>query len=213
MDLNLSWHRRRLLDQTASALEKNGFSTVVFDLRQEALEYLLGEAGEAVTVGFGGSMTVAELGLAGRLREMGKTTLIHGSQGLTAEERRQIMQEQLNCDLFFTSTNALTVSGNLVNIDATGNRVCAMAFGPKKVIVVAGVNKIVMDLEAALKRVKQVASPPNAKRLGNDTPCAKTGLCSDCNSPQRICRITTILERRPRATDLRVCLINENLGY
>jgi hypothetical protein len=88
-----------------------------------------------------------------------------------------------------------------------------MVFGPKRVMVVAGVNKIAADLEGALKRVKEVACPPNAKRLNFDTPCAKTGRCTDCQSPQRICRVTTIIERCPRATDLRVCLINDNLGY
>ena len=124
-----------------------------------------------------------------------------------------MMQEQLGCDLFFTSTNALTLKGHLVNIDATGNRVGAMVFGPRRVIVVAGANKIATDLEAALARVKTFACPPNARRLGFDTPCAHTGLCTDCNSPQRICRVTTIIERQPRATDLAVCLVNEDLGY
>jgi L-lactate utilization protein LutB len=213
MDENLRWHRRRLMEQTAAALEKNGFQTVLFDDRQRALEWLCAEAERAATVGIGGSMTLVELGLIDRLEAAGKTVLFHSRPELAQEERRQIMQEQLDCDLFVSSTNALTVGGHLVNIDATGNRVGAMAFGPRKVVVVAGSNKISMNIESALKRVKEVACPPNARRLGFDTPCAKTGLCNDCNSPQRLCRITTIIERRPRATDLQVCLINENLGY
>jgi hypothetical protein len=213
MDENLRWHRRRLMEQTAVALEKNGFKAVLFDDRQRALEWLCAEAEGIGRVGIGGSMTLAELGLIDRLEAAGKTVLFHNRPELAQEARRQIMQEQLGCDLFVASTNALTVGGHLVNIDATGNRVCSMAFGPRKVIVVAGSNKISMNIESALKRVKEVACPPNARRLGFDTPCAKTGLCNDCNSPQRICRITTIIERRPRATDLQVCLINENLGY
>ena len=213
MDENLRWHRRRLMEQTAAALEKNGFKTVLFDDRQGALEWLCAEAERAAKVGVGGSMTLVELGLIDRLEAAGKTVLFHSRPELSQEERRQIMQEQLGCDLFVSSTNALTVGGHLVNIDATGNRVCSMVFGPRKVIVVAGSNKITMNIEGALKRVKEVACPPNARRLGFDTPCAKTGLCNDCNSPQRLCRITTIIERRPRATDLQVCLINENLGY
>lgn len=213
MDENLRWHSRQLMEHAAAALKKNGFSVALFDSREEALPFLQQEAATAATVGFGGSMSLEELGLPALLEKAGKKALIHGRQGLTGEERRQIMQEQLACDLFFTSTNALTLTGHLVNIDATGNRVCSMAFGPQKVIVVAGANKIAADLEAALKRVKEVASPANARRLGYDTPCAKTGLCSDCNSPQRICRITTILEKKPRLTDITVCLINENLGY
>ncbi len=213
MDQHLQWHRRQQLDIAAEALRKNGFPAQVFDQRDEALEFLLTEAAEAETVGFGGSMTLAELGLTSRLRVAGKTVLVHGQAGLSGEERRRIMQQQLNCDLFFTSTNALTLKGHLVNIDATGNRVGSMAFGPRKVVVVAGVNKLTADLESALKRVREVACPPNARRLGFDTPCAKTGVCNDCNSSQRICRITTIIERQPRSTDLRICLINEDLGY
>lgn len=213
MDNNLRWHRYRLMEQAATALEKNGFKTVLFADRYRALEWLCAEAEGAARVGIGGSMTLAEMGLVDRLDAIGKTVLYHSRPELAPEDRRQIMQEQLGCDLFFSSTNALTVDGHLVNIDATGNRVCSMAFGPRKVIVVAGSNKITQSIESALKRVKEVACPPNARRLGFDTPCAKTGLCNDCNSPQRICRITTIIERRPRATDLQVCLINEDLGY
>jgi L-lactate utilization protein LutB len=213
MDENLRWHRRRLMDHTAAALEKNGFAVALFDGREEAVAYLQQEAMVAESIGFGGSMSLAELDLPALLERAGKTTLIHGRAGLSPEERRRIMQEQLNCDLFFTSTNALTLAGHLVNIDATGNRVCSMAFGPKKVIVVAGSNKITPDLEGALKRIKEVACPPNARRLNYDTPCAKTGRCNDCNSPARICRITTIIEKKPRLTDIQVCLINENLGY
>jgi hypothetical protein len=213
MDENLRWHRGRLMAEAAASLEKNGIPTAVFEGREEALAYLQQEAGNAETVGFGGSMSLAELGLIAIMEKSGKKTLVHGRRGLSSEERRSVMQEQLNCALFFTSTNALTLGGHLVNIDATGNRVGAMMFGPKKVIVVAGSNKIAADLESALKRVKEVACPPNARRLGYHTPCAVTGMCSDCNSPERICRVTTIIERKPRATDLRVCLINEDLGY
>jgi len=213
MDENMRWHRRRLMEQAAIGLEKNGFEVVLFDDRQAALEWLSNEAEAAATIGIGGSMTLSELDLVARMERAGKTVLFHGRPETGFDERRRIMQGQLSCDLFLSSTNALTTGGHLVNIDATGNRVCAMAFGPRKVVVIAGANKIVGDVDSALKRVREVACPPNARRLGFDTPCAKTGLCSDCNSPQRICRITTIIERRPRATDMSVCLINENLGY
>jgi len=213
MDDNLRWHHCQLMEKAAAALEKNGFSTALFDSCEEAVNFLLENAAGAESVGFGGSMTLDQLDLPSRLSALGKTTLIHGRPGLTAEQRRGVMQQQLNCDLFLTSTNALTLKGQLVNIDATGNRVGSMFFGPKRVIVVAGVNKIAADLDSALARIKSVAAPPNARRLGFATPCAKTGICSDCDSPQRICRITTILDRRPRTTEMLVCLINESLGY
>ncbi len=213
MDDHQIWHRRQLLDEAAKGFERNGFSVSLFDDVAQALPFLLQQGESAQTIGFGGSMTLAELGLASRFAAAGKTTLVHGRPGLSAEERRVIMGEQQRCDLFFTSTNAFTLKGHLVNIDATGNRVCAMAFGPRRVIVVAGANKATPDLDSALRRVKEKACPPNARRLNFNTPCAKTGLCSDCNSPDRICRITTIIERNPRATDVHICLINADLGY
>jgi hypothetical protein len=144
---------------------------------------------------------------------MGKEILNHGLSGLTPEERMTIMRRQLTCDLFLTGTNAVTLSGWLVNIDGNGNRVAAMFFGPKKVIVVAGRNKIVDgDLQDAIDRIKNWASPPNAKRLNYNTPCAKTGFCSNCNSPERICRVTTIIDRKPRVMDIRVLVVNEDMG-
>jgi len=213
MDENMRWQRRMWLEKSAAALEKHGFRSIVFARRDDALPFLLGEAAAAATVGFGGSMTLAELGLARQVEALGKRTLIHSRSGLSAAERRAVMQEQLNCDLFFTGSNAVTLDGILVNIDATGNRVCAMAFGPPRVWVVVGSNKLVADVPAALQRIKEVAAPPNAHRLGYKTPCAVTGLCADCDSPERICRITTIIERNSRATEIGVCLINEDLGY
>lgn len=213
MDENLYWQQRMVMQKTVAALGKHGFRTVGFDSRDQALAFLLEEAASAQTIGFGGSMTLTELGLAERIAALGKQTLIHGQPGLTPEQRRTIMQAQLGCDLFFTSTNAVTQDGILVNIDATGNRVCSMAFGPKKVWIVAGSNKVTVDLHGALQRIKVTAAPANARRLGFKTPCASTGVCCDCDSPDRICRMTTIIERKPRATDIGICLINENLGY
>lgn len=213
MDEHVEWQHEMLLQKTSAALEKHGFQCVTFANGDDAVSFLLREAADAETIGFGGSMTLAELGLARKVEALNKRTLIHGRKGLSAAERRIIMQEQLNCDLFFTGTNAVTLDGFLVNIDATGNRVCSMIFGPGKVWVVAGSNKIVADLTAAMRRIKEVAAPPNARRLGFKTPCAATGVCADCDSPDRICRVTTIIERRPRATEIGICLINEALGY
>ncbi|WP_243113657.1 lactate utilization protein [Desulfofundulus salinus] len=155
---------------------------------------------------------MADLKVAEALREMGKELLIHGLPELSPEERLTIMRRQLTCDLFLTGTNALTLTGCLVNIDATGNRVASMVFGPKKVIIVAGRNKLVEDEEEAIKRIKAYAAPPNARRLNCKTPCVETGFCADCNSPDRICRIITVMERKPRLTDVRVLVVNEDLG-
>jgi len=105
------------------------------------------------------------------------------------------------------------MSGEIVNVDGAGNRNNAMSFGCPKVVIVAGTNKITRDLESAIRRVRDVAGPMRAKSLNRETPCAETGICTDCNSPQRICNITTILHRKPMMTDISVILINEELGY
>ena len=208
-----NWTTRRKCEKAVAALVNNGFTAVCLETAGEAAAYIMDEAASAETVGFGGSMSVADLRVIEPLQAAGKELLIHGRPGLTKEERLGVMRRQLTCDLFLTGTNALTLAGELVNIDASGNRVASMFFGPKKVIVVAGRNKLVEgSVQDAVKRVKDWAAPPNAKRLNFKTPCAATGFCADCNAPDRICRITTVIDRKPRMTDLRVLVVNEDLG-
>ena len=116
-------------------------------------------------------------------------------------------------DCFLCSANAISVTGEVINVDGIGNRTNGMTFGPKKVFIVAGMNKVTADLESGLKRIREVAAPMRAKSLGMETPCAETGLCGDCNAPQRICRVTVILHRKPMLTDISVILIKEALGF
>jgi L-lactate utilization protein LutB len=207
------WTHEQKCEKAVESLGKNGFTAVYCRTAAAARDYILAEAQEAASIGFGGSLSVTDLEVVEPLRAMGKEILNHNGPGLTPEERLAIMHRQLSCDLFLCGSNAVTLSGIVVNIDASGNRVGSMFFGPQKVIVVAGRNKLVDGtVEDAIRRVKQWASPPNAKRLGFNTPCAKTGFCSDCNSPDRICRITTIIDRKPRRTDVRVLVLNEDMG-
>lgn len=209
----VNWGYEKKCEKAVDALGKNGFTALYCKTAAEAREYILAEAGEAVTIGFGGSLSVVDLDVIDPLREMGKDLLLHSAPGLALEERLAIMRRQLTCDLFLTGTNALTLSGCLVNIDGNGNRVGSMLFGPRKVIVVAGRNKLVDgDIPAAVKRIKEYAAPQNTRRLAYKTPCSMTGFCSDCNSPERICRITTVIDRKPRLHDLRVLVVNEELG-
>ena len=210
----VSWTHEQKCLKAVEALTRNGFGARYCPSPQEAFDCIVSEAADATSIGFGGSMTIAGLGIESRLREQGKEILNHGNPALSRDERLEIMRRQLTCDLFLSGTNALTLSGELVNIDATGNRVTAMAFGPRKVIVVAGRNKLVDgSVHDAIQRVKNWATPPNSKRLSFKTPCAGTGFCSDCNSPDRLCRITTILDRKPRFTDLTVLVVNADLGF
>ena len=206
------WEAEKQLGKAAEALQRNEFTVQVCADRAQAVAHILAAAENADTVGFGGSVSLVELGLPQLLAEAGKECLIHGAPDLTLDQRLAIMRRQLTCDLFLTGTNAVTLDGKLVNIDATGNRVGAMAFGPKKVMVVAGVNKLAANEQTAIARVRTWVAPPNAHRLGMQTPCAETGFCVDCSSPQRICRIVHVMEKRPRLTDVTVLLVGEVLG-
>ena len=126
---------------------------------------------------------------------------------------RNCKKKGITGQIFLTGTNALTEDGRLVNIDGIGNRVSAMAFGPETVFVVAGINKIVPDLDSALDRIKNVVSPLNARRLNLDLPCARLGRCTDCNHDLRICNVVTIIEGKPLHTNLKVVLVGEELGF
>jgi hypothetical protein len=208
------WTHEQKCLKAVDSLARNGFDATYCTSPQEAFDRIIVESEDATSIGFGGSMTVVGLEIESRLRELGKDILNHGNPALSRDERLEIMRRQLTCDLFLSGTNALTLAGELVNIDATGNRVTAMVFGPRKVIVVAGRNKLVDgSVHDAIRRVKNRATPPNSKRLNFKTPCASTGFCSDCDSPDRLCRVTTIIDRKPRFTDVLVLVVNADLGF
>lgn len=210
----INWTHEQKCRKAVESLDRNGFIARYCATPQNAAEYITAEAADSVTVGFGGSMSIASLGVEQLLREQGKEILNHGSPAFSRDEKMEIMRRQLTCDLFLSGCNALTLNGELVNIDATGNRVGAMLFGPRKVIVVAGRNKLVDGTpHDAILRVKAWATPPNSKRLNFKTPCSVTGFCSDCNSPDQLCRVTTIIDRKPRFTDLHVLVVNTDMGF
>jgi len=207
------WTHEQKCLKAVESLGIHGFTAVYCPAPQDAFDYIVKAAAEAHSIGFGGSLSVAGLEVEAQLRESGKEILNHSRKELSTEERLEIMRRQLTCDLFLSGCNALTLSGELVNIDATGNRAAAMFFGPRSVIVVAGRNKLVEGtVQDAVQRVKNYATPPNAKRLNFNTPCAHTGFCSNCNSPQRLCRVTTVIDRKPRFTDLHVLVVNADMG-
>ncbi|RII30806.1 MAG: lactate utilization protein C [Geobacter sp.] len=210
----VNWTYEQKCLKAVESLGKNDFTALYLATQQEACDYIVAEAADAQSVGFGGSMSIVGLEVESALKEQGKVILNHGIPALTREMRMEIMRRQLTCDLFLSGCNALTLNGEMVNIDATGNRAAAMFFGPRKVIVVVGRNKLVEgSVQDAIDRVKNWATPPNAKRLNFNTPCAHTGFCSDCSSPDRLCRVTTIIDRKPRMTDLRVLVVNADLGF
>jgi L-lactate utilization protein LutB len=207
------WLWEKQGEKCVKALKDHGFDAHFVSTVEEARDLILSLISAYETFGFGGSHTTRSLGLKETLQAKGKTIFDHWEGNLFGEENRKIRLAQGRSDCFICSANAISATGEIVNVDAAGNRTAAMTFGPKKVIIVAGMNKVRPDLQSALERIREVAAPMRAKSLNLDTPCAKTGACIDCNVPKRICEVTTILHRKPWLTDVTVVLVNESLGY
>ncbi len=213
MDENKAWWVEESCKRAVDKLKAHEFEALFVKTKEEAAKEILKFVKRGMTVGVGGSVTIRELGVIDQVKAMGASLRDHWTPGLSAERSLEIRKAQMTCDLFLSSSNAITMNGELVNIDGIGNRVNAISFGPKKVILVAGHNKIVGNVEDGLKRVRNEATPPNAKRLNINVPCAKLGYCVDCNSPDRVCRAVVIHERKPRLSDVMVILVGEELGY
>ncbi len=201
------------IERTRKALERNGFDSLFVPDTKSALNAILDMIPDGASVGIGGSMTLNQIGFFEKIKGRGVNLINPFAKGITPEERGQLTRVIFSCDYFLCSTNAITEEGQLYNVDAIGNRVAAMFFGPEKTIVVCGINKIVKDMEEARRRVWNLAAPMNAKRLGRKTPCAETGICSNCNSPERICNISVEILKKPSRSDILVLLIGEPLGF
>ncbi len=204
------WQLEVRAKKCVEALKKNGFDAEYHASLETVRERVLAECGKAESIGFGGSLSVAEMGIFDLLAESGKQLFDHGR--VPQEKKAETRLAQLTCDLFLVGTNAVTLDGCLVNLDMNGNRTNAMTFGPKKIVVVVGGQKVVGSVSEAIRRIKSVAAPRNTKRLKLDTPCATSGFCSDCDSPQRICRVYSIIERKPPHSDISVLLCGEPMG-
>jgi hypothetical protein len=213
MDPNKTWWIEERARKTVEKLEAHDFKALYMKSRQEAVEEIWKYITPKTRVGAAGSITIRELGILDQLEKQGNIVYDHWKPGLSKEKILEIRKSQMTSDLFLGSVNAITMNGEMVNIDGAGNRVNSHIFGPGKVILVVGYNKIVEDVQEGIKRVKNVAAPINAKRLNIDVPCAKLGKCVDCNSPNRICRVVVIHERRPSLTDILVILVGEELGF
>lgn len=182
---------------------KNGFKFIEFNSVVDANKYLFDNINNK-TVGFGGSMTLKEMGLYELLSKNNKV-LWHW---VNPDDLKNIN----NLDVYFLSANALSKDGYIVNIDGVANRVTSSLYGHKKVIIIVGKNKVCDTLDEAIYRAKNVAAPLNARRLNKNTPCVKELKCFNCNSKDRICKVVTITSR-PTIKDVEIILINEDLGY
>ncbi|MDR0392137.1 MAG: lactate utilization protein [Planctomycetaceae bacterium] len=195
------------------ALKNRHFEADYYKTSEEAVEKILQMIPKKESVSWGGSITLEEIGLLKRLRAEYEKALDR-DQTTSITDRYEAMQKAFFCDNYLMSTNAISEDGQLVNVDGTGNRVAAMAFGPKRVIVVAGINKVVKTLDNAIVRARTHASPINAQRIPDlKTPCITTGACADCKSNDCICAyIVTTRISRPKKR-IHVILIGETLGF
>ncbi|MBP3873016.1 MAG: lactate utilization protein [Lachnospiraceae bacterium] len=209
MDANIV-KRNTLLAQTViKGLQSRNMSGYFAEDRENALNTALSLIPEGSSVTMGGAMSAREIGLVDALKE-GNYNFIDRDN---IEDKRAAMLAAYDADFFLTSANAITDDGILVNIDGNANRVSAIAQGPRKVIVIAGLNKVCDDLDGAMKRARNVAAPINAQRFGLSTPCSKTGKCFDCKSPDTIC-CQFLITRYSRHKDrIHVILVNDNLGF
>ncbi len=203
-------------DAAAAALERNGF--MVFraadpaDARRIFLDELLPSIRPRV-VGYGDSITLERTGILESLRGRDGVELIEGWESGTQEEAVERLRRALLADLFLAGTNAVTADGELVNVDMVGNRIAGIAFGPRRVVLTIGTNKLVENREAAFERVKTISAPANAKRHADlSLPCQAAGRCVDCRSPDRICNVWSVVERCWPRGRIAVLLIDEELG-
>jgi len=207
------WWIEERAKRAVEKLAAHDFEAIYAKTKDEAVRELWKHITPKQKIGIGGSLTVRGLGILEKLEAQGYTIYDHWKSGLSKEKVLEIRKLQMTSDLFLSSTNAITLNGELVNIDGIGNRVNAINFGPGKVILVAGYNKIVKDVQEGIERIKNVSAPLNARRLNIDVPCAKVGKCVDCNSPNRICRALVIHERKPSGTDILIIVVGEELGF
>lgn len=193
-------------------LKKRGMEGHYFDDSASLVSYLKETLPDDSVIAWGGSMSLGESGVMDML-ESGKYQLIDRSAAKTPEESRELYSRAVLSDYFFMSTNAITIDGELVNIDGSGNRVACLCHGPSHVFLIVGRNKVTSTLEDAIRRVHDIASPANTVRLGLNTPCSVTGRCADCQSPDCICCQTVVTRHSRQPGRIQVFLVNQELGY
>lgn len=205
------WFHHAQAERTIKALEKNGFNASFEADARLATKRMLAMIPDGSTVGIGGSITLHQIGFLQEIKKR-NVQVVNPKEPGKEDQHFELSRRLFSCDYFISGTNAVTEKGHLYNVDATGNRVGPMFFGPSKTIIICGLNKIVKDMAEARSRVWNIAAPMNARRKSKKTPCAETGACSDCNAPERICNISVELVKKPRKSDIHIIFIGETLG-
>ena len=213
MDNYLNDVMKQKIERTIKGLEKNNMKGYYVEDINALHDLLKGLLEEGSTIGLGGSMTLFETKTLEFIREGNYDLLDRYAKGLDAGAIKKIYRESFFADTYLMSTNAITEAGELYNVDGRGNRVAALIYGPDQVIIIAGVNKIVEDLDEAIRRNESIAAPANTKRLGLNNPCKEVGYCVDCNSETRICNSYTVIKNSLEKDRIHVIFLNENFGY
>ncbi|WP_434296919.1 lactate utilization protein [Clostridium sporogenes] len=213
MDRNVAWYIEKQVERTIKNLNRRNMEGYYINSIDQLFKKLKALIPEGSIVGVGDSMTLFEAGVIDFLRSGNFNFLDKYQDKLTSDEKREIYINNFSTDTFICSTNAITESGELYNIDGNGSRVAPMIYGPKQVILIVGINKIVKNIEEAESRVRSYAAPIDAKRLNKDTPCTKLGYCVDCKSPNRICNDFVVIRGQFIKGRIKVLILGENLGY
>ena len=209
MDANIAKRNALLSQKVIKGLESRNMSGYYAESREEALKLALSLIPEGSSVTMGGAMSAVEIGLVDALKA-GNYNFIDRN---AYEDKRAAMLLAYDADVFLTSANAITEDGVMINIDGNANRVSAICQGPKKVVFIVGMNKVCPDVDSAMKRARNVAAPINAQRFGLNTPCAKTGACMDCKSPDTICCQFLMTRFSRHKGRIHVILVNDSLGF
>ncbi|MHC1734288.1 MAG: lactate utilization protein [Erysipelotrichaceae bacterium] len=210
MDIHSEKILNQQLDRAIRNLRLHQFETSILEKKEHVIPFLEAQIEQGSSVAVGGSMTLAECGVIDWLRTEHVSFIDRYQPGIDVNEA---FRRGLSADVFLMSSNAVTLEGELVNTDGTGNRVSALIFGPKKVFVVVGINKLVFTREEAQERIRQKAAPMNCERLNRDTPCRLVGECVDCNVAQRICSANVVLSRSHISGRIHIVFVKEPLGY
>lgn len=203
---------KHLAQTVLKGIEKRHMEGYYCETSEEAKALALSLVPAGSSVSFGGSVTLNETGVLEALRSREDIKLLDRDNASNPEEVKQLMHDALSCDYYFMSSNAITHDGELVNIDGNGNRVAALIYGPENVIVIAGMNKIVKDVEEGISRTRNVAAPPNCVRLNKNTPCSVNGVCGNCLA-DTICDQIVITRASRMPKRLKVILVGEELGF
>lgn len=213
MDNNTDFIISKRIERTMAALKRNNISSTWVNSLSELYTYIDENLPEKAVVSVGGSRTLFETGVIDHLRTERYQFLDRYKEGLSPEAIRSLYLESFDADGYFASVNAITEDGLIYNVDGTGNRVASITYGPKKVFLVVGLNKLVHNLDDAIKRNELIAAPANAVRLSTKTPCQVTGKCEHCHSPERICCSYSVIGFQRNPNRIHVIFLNEAYGY